>query len=54
MWMMITCLAVASWCAMSYMLPIVWAIVWWRRHRDKTEIIQEDDWPDIENWPDDE
>ena len=37
----ITYLVVASWCAMSYMMPVVWAMVWWRRRRDKTEIIQD-------------
>ena len=53
----ITYLAVASWCAMSYMMPVVWAMVWWRRRRDKTEIIQEDDWPVQDDWlrsPEDE
>ena len=42
----ITYLAVASWCAAAYMLPVVWAIVTVRRRRDKTEIIQEYDWED--------
>ena len=37
----ITYLAVASWCAAAYMVPVVWAMVWWRRHRDKTEILQD-------------
>ena len=37
----ITYLAVTSWCAMSYMLPIVAAMVWWRRRMDRTEIIQD-------------
>lgn len=41
MGMIITYLAVASWCAMSYMLPVVAAMVWMRRHCDKTEIIQD-------------
>lgn len=41
MGMIITYLAVASWCAFAYMVPVVAAIVWIRRHRDKTEIIQE-------------
>lgn len=36
-------MAVASWCLAAYMLPVVWLIVWIRRHRDKTVIIQEDD-----------
>ena len=43
MGMIITYLAVASWCAFAYMVPVVWAIVMVRRHRDKTEIIQEYD-----------
>ena len=43
MGMIITYLAVWSVCAMSYMLPVVATIVWCRRHRDKTEIIQQDD-----------
>jgi len=43
MGMIITYLAVASWCAAAYMLPIVAAIVWIRRRRDKTEVIQEYD-----------
>lgn len=54
MGMIIAYLAVASWCAMSYMLPIVAMMVWVRRRRDPTEIIQEDDWPNIDDWPDDE
>jgi len=41
MGMIITYLAVASWCAMSYMLPVVAAMVWRRRRRDKAEIIQD-------------
>ena len=40
MGMIITYLAVASWCAMAYMVPIVAALVWLRRRRDKTEVIQ--------------
>lgn len=36
----VTYLAVASWCAFAYMVPVVCAIVWTRRRRDKTEIIQ--------------
>lgn len=43
MGMIVTYLAVASWCMFAYMVPVVWAIVWVRRHRDKTEIIQTDD-----------
>lgn len=41
--MIITYLAVASWCAFAYMLPVVAVMVWLRRRRDKTEIIQERD-----------
>lgn len=44
MGMILTYLAVASWCAASYMLPVVAVMVWRRRRLDKTEIIQEDDW----------
>lgn len=43
MGMIITYLAVASWCVAAYMLPVVAVMVWYRRRRDKTEIIQEDD-----------
>lgn len=43
MYMWITYVAVASWCAFAYMVPVVAIIVWWRRHRDKTEIIQDYD-----------
>ena len=38
---LITYLAVASWCAAAYMLPVVYVLVWWRRRRDKAEIIQD-------------
>ena len=41
MGMIVTYLAVASWCAFAYIVPVVAMIVWLRRHRDKTEIIQE-------------
>lgn len=44
MGMIVSYLAVASWCAMAYLLPIVAVIVWRRRRRDKTEVIQYDDW----------
>lgn len=47
MGMIITYMAVASVCAFAYMTPVVWAIVWCRRHRDKTEVIQEYDVDDI-------
>ena len=40
MGMIITYLAVASWCAMAYLLPIVAVIVWRRRRRDETKVIQ--------------
>ena len=43
MGMIITYLAVASLCAFAYIAPVVWAIVWFRRRRDKTEVIQEYD-----------
>lgn len=39
----VTCLAVVSLCAFAYIAPIVWVIVTARRHRDKTEVIQEYD-----------
>lgn len=45
MGMIITYLAVASWCAAAYMLPVIALYVWDARRKDKTEIIQEDDWP---------
>ena len=44
MGMIVSYLAVASWCAMAYLLPIVAVIIWRRRRRDKTEVIQYDDW----------
>ena len=40
---MLTYIAVALWCAFAYMVPVMWMIVWVRRHRDKTEIIQQYD-----------
>lgn len=43
--MILTYLAVASWSVAAYMLPFVALIVWMRRRRDKTEIIQEANWP---------
>lgn len=43
MGMIITYLAVASWCAFAYILPVVAVIVWVRRRKDKTEVIQEYD-----------
>ena len=42
--MIITYLAVVSWCASAYMLPVIAIYVWDRRRKDKTEIIQKDDW----------
>lgn len=39
----LTIMAVASWCAMAYMLPVVWWIVRQRRRRDTAEVIQEYD-----------
>ena len=47
MGMLITYLAAASLCAFAYVAPVVWAIVWCRRRRDKTEVIQEYDVDDI-------
>lgn len=41
MGMIITYLAVASWCAAAYMVPVVALIVWVRRRNDRTEIIQQ-------------
>ena len=43
MWKILTYLAVASWCVAAYMLPVVAVMVWMRRRRDTTEVIQEDD-----------
>lgn len=43
MGMIITYLAVATFCAVPFMLPVVYVIVRHRRRRDKTEVIQEDD-----------
>lgn len=40
---LITYLAVGSWCAMAYMLPLVALLVWVRRRNDPTEIIQAGD-----------
>jgi len=48
MGMIITYLAVASWCVAAYMLPVVAVLVWYRRRKDKTEIIQEDDIDEVE------
>lgn len=42
----LTYAAVCSWCLAAYMLPVVAFIVWRRRRADRTEIIQEGDWPD--------
>ena len=39
----LTYFAVATWCLAAYMLPVVALLVWLRRRRDKTEIIQEYD-----------
>ena len=43
--MWLTILAAFSWCLCAYMVPVVWLITWLRRRTDKTEIIQDDDWP---------
>ena len=42
-----TYMAVASWCIAAYMVPVVAALVWLRRRRDKTEIIQTEDTDDV-------
>lgn len=52
--MWLTILAASSWCLFAYMVPVVWAIVWMRRRRDKTEIIQEGDWMSDDGMPVDE
>lgn len=52
--MWLTILAASSWCLFAYMVPVVWAIVWMRRRRDKTEIIQEGDWMSEDGMPVDE
>lgn len=41
--MVLTIISVASWCAFAYMLPVVAFIVWRRRRKDKTEVIQKYD-----------
>lgn len=43
----LTILAVASWCLAAYMVPVVAVLVWLRRRRDKTEIIQTEDIDDV-------
>lgn len=45
--MIMTYLAVASWCLAAYMVPVVAVLVWFRRRRDKTEIIQTEDVDDV-------
>ena len=52
--MWLTILAASSWCLFAYMVPVVWAIVWMHRRRDKTEIIQEGDWMSEDGMPVDE
>lgn len=55
--MILTIVAVSSWCLFALMVPVVWYIVWGRRRKDKTEIIQEIDWywdPDEEPPTEDE
>lgn len=41
-----TFVAILIFCLPALMLPVVWFIVERRRRRDKTEIIQEDDFDD--------
>ena len=43
-------MAVATWCLAAYMVPVAALIVWIRRRMDKTEIIQEGDWPVSDDW----
>lgn len=45
--MILTCIAVTSWCLSALMLPVVAGIVWLRRRADPAVIIQEDDVDDI-------
>ena len=55
--MILTIVAICSWCLFALMVPVVWYIVWRRRRKDKTEIIQEIDWywdPDEEPPTEDE
>lgn len=42
--MWLTIAAVCSWCLFAYMTPVVAMIVWRRRRKDPTEVIQEIDW----------
>ena len=37
----VTIAAVCSWCLFAYMVPVAAYIVWRRRRRDKTEVIQQ-------------
>lgn len=46
--MILSCIAAASWCLFAYMVPVVAMIVWLRRRKDKTEIIQTMDVEDLE------
>jgi len=39
----LTYAAVCSWCLAAYMVPVVAVMVWWRRRKDPTQIIQLDD-----------
>jgi len=48
--MVLEILAVSSWCLSALMLPVVAILVWWRRHMDPTEVIQEGDWVVTDDW----
>ena len=39
----LTYAAVVSWSLAAYMLPVVALLVWWRRRKDLTGVIQQDD-----------
>ena len=41
--MILSCIAVASWCLAAYMVPVVAVLVWMRRRADPAEIIQKYD-----------
>lgn len=48
--MWLTIMSATSCCIMAYLLLAVGAIVAVRRHRDKTEVIQEYDWSPEDDW----
>ena len=49
--MVLTIIAVCSWCLFAYMVPVVWFIEWRRRKKDPAQVIQE---YDVEDFVDDE